>query len=162
MSREGCVECDENGPSCTRCKIHFFNCKYALDPSPATIALKSFLLQQPHSSLYPDGISPNRLEIDLFGLFRTETVHSICGMLNKSFWSIDVPRAAQTYPALWQASLALAAIYETEKTKTTGNKITSTNNRIPKSHRLNKIKQNRYYIFALSHFHQSLLYLRKL
>lgn len=161
LSRKSRIKCDETRPICTYCRVRFLNCQYALDPSPATMALKSILLQQPSSSSYPNGISPTGSEIDMFGIFRSETVHNICGTFNKSFWLEDVPKAAQTYPALWHASLALAAIHQNEKVKKTGNLISQTQSQSQSpSLEPDVVKRNYYYIFALTHFSQSITYLR--
>lgn len=81
-------------------------------------------------------------------MFRSGTVHTVCGMLNKNIWLRDVPRAAQTYPALWHVSIALAAIHQSEKLKLRTNTISSANT------------QRYYYIVALSHFTQSTTYLK--
>lgn len=115
------------------------------------LKLRATLSQQPRHSVYPEGTSPNSLEIDMFGIFRTETIDSISGMFNKRFWSVDVPRAAQIHPALWHASLAMAAIHQTEKIKENTKRITNTI----------AIKQHKYYVFALSHFNESLVSLKK-
>lgn len=142
------LKCDEKRPFCTRCKSRLVKCRYALDPNPVTIAIKSTLFQQPGTSISPEGISPSRSDIDIFGIFHTEIAQKVCGMLSKNLWLVDVPRAAQIYPALWHASIALAAIHQSEKIKIGNYTISNVN------------IQRYYYILALSHFNQSTTYVK--
>lgn len=61
------------------------------------------------------GVEPSAYELEMFTVFRTETVRAISGTFNRDLWAVDVPRAAQTYPVLWHASLALAALQQRSK-----------------------------------------------
>lgn len=51
----------------------------------------------------------------MFGAFRTISVQLASGAFNRDFWEVDVPRAAQTYPAMWHAAIAVAAIYQSAR-----------------------------------------------
>lgn len=54
--------------------------------------------------------------MQMFKLLCTETVNQIGGNFGRSFWSIDVLRATQAYPAIWHACLAVASMHESMKT----------------------------------------------
>ncbi|TQV95223.1 hypothetical protein IF1G_06210 [Cordyceps javanica] len=70
------------------------------------------LTRQPVQAVFPAGIETGGYELEMFAVFRNETVHKLGGAFNRDFWAVDVPRAAQAYPALWHASLALAAVQQ--------------------------------------------------
>ena len=48
----------------------------------------------------------------MFHLLCTEAALKVAGDFDRGFWSVDVPRATQTYPAIWHASASLAAVYK--------------------------------------------------
>lgn len=45
-------------------------------------------------------------------MFRHETVKHVAGVFDHSFWKVNVLQAARIYPAIWHASLAVAAMQE--------------------------------------------------
>lgn len=94
--------------------------------------------------------------MELFNVFCSSTVHITSGPFNQSFWRIDVPRAAVKYPAMWHASIALAAIHMSvtnEATKMKGAKINPAT--MPNPY----LARNYQYQLALEHFNKSIRYL---
>jgi hypothetical protein len=74
----------------------------------------------------------------MFHLLRTEASVNMAGAFDHGFWSIDLPRATQTYPAIWHASISLAAVYQWLQERNQGH----TNERL--------------YIFALEQYNKSI------
>lgn len=110
-----------------------------------------FLLQ-PSSTLCPRGVTPSSDDINMFGIFHTMSVKMASGPFNKTFWDIEVPRAAQTYPAMWHAGIALAAIYQSARQDTTWKlDLQTKRTSMP-------IPQNHQYRMALKHFNKSIRY----
>lgn len=110
------------------------------------------MLLQPTSTLCPPGVSPNSMEINMFGVFRTMSVKMASGPFNKTFWEIEVPRAAQTYPAMWHAAIALAAIYQSARQDNAWQLDIKT------KRSAKVIPQNYHYRLALKHFNKSIRY----
>lgn len=48
----------------------------------------------------------------MFFFFRTETASRVAGPFDRSFWTVDLLRATQVHPAIWHASIAVAAMYK--------------------------------------------------
>lgn len=48
----------------------------------------------------------------MFFFFRTETASRVAGPFDQSFWTVDLLRATQVHPAIWHASIAVAAMYK--------------------------------------------------
>ncbi|KAG6035671.1 hypothetical protein E4U41_005966 [Claviceps citrina] len=53
----------------------------------------------------------------MFHLLCTEATVKVSGGFDLSFWTIDIPRATQTYPAIWHASASLTAMYKLIKNR---------------------------------------------
>lgn len=51
----------------------------------------------------------------MFRWFRADIAPRISGGFHPDFWTIDVPRATQNYPAIWHGSLAIAAILKSRQ-----------------------------------------------
>ncbi|KAJ6784107.1 hypothetical protein PWT90_08585 [Aphanocladium album] len=114
--RQRRVKCDERKPECRRCLNLKIECHYSLVPAArpqisSVLPVSTRLLRQPVQALFPDGTETSGYELEMFTVFRNETIHTL-GSFNRDFWATDVPRAAQTYPALWHAILALAAVQQ--------------------------------------------------
>ncbi|KAL2106620.1 hypothetical protein VUR80DRAFT_6462 [Thermomyces stellatus] len=48
----------------------------------------------------------------MFFFFRTETAARVAGPFDQSFWTVDLLRATQLHPAIWHASIAVAAMHK--------------------------------------------------
>lgn len=121
--------------------------------SKATVHI---ILQQPSAFIAPAGIkSPSGYEIDVFGSFRSSIIKLVSGSFNNTFWQIEVPTAAQTYPSLWHAVIALSAIHHCAKTEKMRIQQSAIDG--PRA----QIKQNYHYKQALFHFNKSIRYLIK-
>lgn len=70
------------------------------------------LTQTPDYSHSPPGVRLGQFESRMFHMFRNETVKHVAGVFDHSFWKVNVLRAARIYPAIWHASLAVAAMQE--------------------------------------------------
>lgn len=90
--------------------------------------------------------------MDLFGLFCTSTVKSASQTFSQSFWQVDVPRAAATYPSLWHAGVALAAINQSVRQVSRSDP--------GKTQALGSSPNgNHYYVKALAHYNKSIQHL---
>lgn len=117
--------------------------------------IKSYisLLPQPSTTLCPIDVEPNGQEVDLFGAFHSSIVGMVGGNFNQSFWLVDIPRAAQMYPSIWHAAIALTAIHHYTKTDRGRIRYSAPGQPVP------HIARNHQYITALVHFNKSLRYL---
>lgn len=59
----------------------------------------------------PAGMQTSYQECMIFDMLRSQTVSQVAGAFDQNFWVVDVLRATQVYPAVWHASLALAATH---------------------------------------------------
>ncbi|EFZ03325.2 hypothetical protein MAA_00399 [Metarhizium robertsii ARSEF 23] len=66
--------------------------------------------KQPTYRTWPVDVSPNGKERQIYDFLRCEAVKQVAGYFDTSFWTVDVLRATQAYPAIWHASLAMAAM----------------------------------------------------
>lgn len=101
------INCDENRPAFNRCITSKQHCGGYTKPVPSAPKL----LRQPSSlsvGLYSNATPRDR---ELFFILRTVALQSVSGVFDRDFWAVDVVRAAQIYPAVWNAGLALAAMY---------------------------------------------------
>lgn len=71
------------------------------------------------------------------------------GPFNQTFWQVDVPTAAQAYPSVWHAGMALASILQATE---------SQNQHKGASLKITSTKQ---YVFALTHFNKSIQHLAR-
>ncbi|ATY59184.1 C6 zinc finger domain [Cordyceps militaris] len=103
------VKCDEGRPACTKCISTGRQCDgFETAPEPPAPVLPSQHVLHALTPLYGQATAPERA---MFDLFRTRTVTQVAGAFYQPFWHVDVLLAAQTQPALWHASLAMAAMY---------------------------------------------------
>lgn len=144
------MKCDEQYPTCRRCVVGRLECHY---PQPKRANIRPAALLQPATYMCPDGISPECYELDIFGTFRSSMVAIIGGSFNHLFWKIDVPTAAQIYPSLWHAAIALTAIYKSVKVD---NKPIR-----PAMGTILRLPRNHLYVLALEHFNKSIQHLAK-
>ncbi|SPO07201.1 uncharacterized protein DNG_09895 [Cephalotrichum gorgonifer] len=96
------VKCDETRPACTRCVSTGRRCD-------GYTSLPALVRQPDHSA------SPFRSSWDerrMFFFFRTETALQVAGPFDQSFWTVDLLKATQVHPAIWHASVAVAAMYK--------------------------------------------------
>ncbi|KAG5979139.1 hypothetical protein E4U55_005507 [Claviceps digitariae] len=62
--------------------------------------------------VFPVYIHSSSQEEQMFRLLCTEATAEVAGGFDRCFWTIDVPRATRTYPAIWHASASLTAMYK--------------------------------------------------
>lgn len=48
----------------------------------------------------------------MFHLLCTEATVKLAGAFDRGFWTVDIPRATRTYPAIWHASASMTAMYK--------------------------------------------------
>lgn len=72
----------------------------------------------------------------------------VSGPFNHEFWKIDVPTAAQVYPSLWHATVALTAMYKSIKMDKKPIRPPVGSKALP--------SRNQLYIVALTHFNKSI------
>lgn len=114
------VKCDEVKPQCTRCVRAGRNCAGYLTTAPVHENLEipplGFLqvTHEPTYPLSPPGILPGTQDRQMFNILRLQTIQQISSTFNQSFWFVDILQATQVYPAIWHASLALAAVHQRE------------------------------------------------
>lgn len=122
-----------------------------------------FAPQTPPAVAAPPGVTLGEFDADLFGTFCSDVVHDSSGVFNKHFWQVDVPRAAVTYPAVWHAGIALAAIHlsvrKSNGTSDGGRPGTGTGTSRGKPLYNSSSPHNRQYLLALAHFHKSIHHL---
>lgn len=102
------IKCDERWPYCKNCLATGRICdRYIVGESQLPAAA---LGHQPSQRLWPLDVSPSVEGREMFHFFRSEGVNQVVGYFDASFWTVDVLRAAQVYPAIWHAMLAMAAM----------------------------------------------------
>ncbi|KAG6008000.1 hypothetical protein E4U21_005234 [Claviceps maximensis] len=62
--------------------------------------------------VFPIYIHSSKQEEQMFHLLCTEATAEVAGGFDRCFWTIDIPRATRTYPAIWHASASLTAMYK--------------------------------------------------
>lgn len=70
------------------------------------------MTQQLSQRVAPPNVRLTPRDLLFFNLLRKQTVNQVAGGFDHDFWSVDVLRATHHYPAIWHASLALAAMHE--------------------------------------------------
>lgn len=73
---------------------------------------QAIVTKSPTYAHSPPGVQLGQFEGRMFHMFRNETVKHVAGVFDHSFWKVNVLRAARIYPAIWHASLAVAAMQE--------------------------------------------------
>ncbi|OAA66154.1 C6 zinc finger domain protein [Cordyceps fumosorosea ARSEF 2679] len=107
------VKCDEGRPACKKCISTGRKCdgfEISPEPEPAPCASSPIATPCLHALTPIYGRASPR-EREMFNLFRTKTVTQVSGAFYQPFWHVDVLLAAQTQPAIWHASLSMAAMY---------------------------------------------------
>lgn len=97
------MKCDEARPACKRCTTTGRKCD-GYNSLP-------LLVSQPDAAA-PALTRSTWDERRMFFFFRTETASSVAGPFDQSFWTVDLLRATQVHPAIWHASVAVAAMYK--------------------------------------------------
>ncbi|OAA79334.1 Zn(2)-C6 fungal-type DNA-binding domain protein [Akanthomyces lecanii RCEF 1005] len=118
-TRTGCatcrrrrIKCDEGVPSCTRCISTGRDCEgYRHDATSHGAACILAVYHEPVQSNAPAGVDASHAERSAFAMLHGECVRRMAGLFSESFWTIDVMRATQVYPAIWHAGLAMAAMH---------------------------------------------------
>lgn len=138
------VKCDETRPECLRCTGTNRKCDgYEEDSSPPTS-----LVISPSAKLCPLDRDPHHDEVSMFGIFRDDFLSRLTGGIFTKVWSHDILQAAQTYPAVWHAGLAMAAAQKRSKIQgNEGNALES---------------KTKYYSFSLLHYNASIKYLMEI
>ncbi|KAJ5126784.1 hypothetical protein N7448_007563 [Penicillium atrosanguineum] len=117
-SRAGCktckirrVKCDEIKPCCRRCSSTGRHCQYEgarypaapSTPSPTGLILSRNLSQSPNSG---------QRERRAFEYYFQHAAHYLSGGLGVNFWTLVVPQICRSEPAVWDAMIAISALYE--------------------------------------------------
>ena len=95
------MKCDEAKPACKRCTTTGRRCD----------GYTTLLLPQPDPCAAPTPCT-TWSERRMFFFFRTETASRVAGPFDQSFWTVDLLRATAVHPAIWHASIAVAAMYK--------------------------------------------------
>ncbi|KAK2593207.1 tRNA-His guanylyltransferase [Conoideocrella luteorostrata] len=111
------VKCDETKPSCKRCVSVGRACGGYSSQLTVAEKLCTPILQPSGLPALPFYAQSSRREEQMFHLLCTEAAVKVAGAFDQDFWSVDVPRATQTYPAIWHASVSLAAVYKRVQNK---------------------------------------------
>lgn len=85
---------------------------YASSPDGKPMGNSVMLVKSPDYAHCPPEVRLGQFENRMFHMFRNETVRHVAGVFDHSFWKVNVLRAARVYPAIWHASLAVAAMQE--------------------------------------------------
>lgn len=99
-NRAGHYKFDEGQPTCFQCSFHI-----------KQVASAPIISRQPDAllgKLYADATQHDR---EMFFIMRRMALKSFSGVFDRDFWTADIVRAAQVYPTVWYAGLALAAAY---------------------------------------------------
>ncbi|KAJ4145603.1 hypothetical protein LMH87_004449 [Akanthomyces muscarius] len=141
------VKCDEGRPECKKCISTGRKCDgFEIAPEPAQCA--SPAATQCLHALTPIYGRATSLEKEMFNLFRTRTVTQVAGAFYQPFWHVDVLLAAQTQPAIWHASLSMAAMYSWFK--------------IPSDDPQGQIIRQDHYKFALKQYNEAIAHMVEL
>lgn len=76
------------------------------------------IIVQPQTAFAPVNIKPNLSDMTMFDALRFQIVGLVAGSFDQTFWSVDVLQACQVQPAIWHASLSLAALYQSQQEQT--------------------------------------------
>lgn len=106
--RQRHVKCDEAYPFCARCTTLGRQCSGYSNLAAA----EAPQLGQTPDALFGLALDSSPGDRELFYIMRTSVVKNASGAFDRSFWAEDVVRAAQTCPAVWHASLAMAAVHK--------------------------------------------------
>ncbi|KAK3196092.1 hypothetical protein K4F52_000960 [Lecanicillium sp. MT-2017a] len=85
-------------------------------------------------------------------MLRYDTVDHVAGGFDDEFWGVDVLRAAKAYPAVWHASLALAAMHSRLVMMATAARSPAS----PSKAANDRYLEQRYYVFALGQYNSAI------
>ncbi|KAJ5194159.1 transcriptional regulator family: Fungal Specific TF [Penicillium cf. griseofulvum] len=114
-SRTGCttckirkVKCGEEKPSCLRCSNTGRKCEYEGRETPP------WILSTPSHTL---SLSQNatRRERRAFAYYFQHVSQRLAGGMNVDFWTGVVPQICRSEPTVWDAIIAISALYENPK-----------------------------------------------
>ncbi|KAI3127555.1 transcriptional regulator family: Fungal Specific TF [Penicillium roqueforti] len=113
-SRSGCktckirrVKCGEEKPNCLRCSSTGRKCEYeSRGVSPWAPSTPSLELSSPN---------PGRRERRAFEYYFQHVSQHLAGGMNIDFWTGVVPQICRSEPAVWDAMIAISALYENPK-----------------------------------------------
>ncbi|KAM3499972.1 hypothetical protein MY10362_006814 [Beauveria mimosiformis] len=138
------VKCDEGRPECKKCISTGRKCD-GFEIAPETVPCASPIATQCLHALTPIYGQATAHEREMFNLFRTRTVTQVAGAFYQPFWHVDVLLAAQTQPAIWHASLSMAAMYSWFK--------------IPADDTQGQIIRQDHYKFALRQYNEAITHM---
>ncbi|PMB68055.1 Transcriptional regulatory protein moc3 [Beauveria bassiana] len=138
------VKCDEGRPECKKCISTGRKCD-GFEIAPETVQCSSPIVTQCLHGLTPIYGRATAHEREMFNLFRTRTVTQVAGAFYQPFWHVDVLLAAQTQPAIWHASLSMAAMYSWFK--------------IPADDAQGQIIRQDHYKFALRQYNEAITHM---
>ncbi|KAJ3483174.1 hypothetical protein NLG97_g7366 [Lecanicillium saksenae] len=73
--------------------------------------------RRPRAPLGPVDVKTNLADMTTFDTLRFHVISLVAGGFDHAFWTVDVLRACQVQPAIWHASLALAALHQAQRHK---------------------------------------------
>lgn len=143
------MKCDESKPYCRNCTILGRICGGY--PYVGVSCSSLVLSRQPTRIVGPPEIGCRHQERRMFDYLGTLKVHHVAGSFDADFWRVDIMRATQVSPAIWHASLALAAASARRRilASSTGDKASPGG--LDRAHE--------YHSFALHHHNQSIRHL---
>ncbi|KAH8881814.1 hypothetical protein GQ53DRAFT_848014 [Thozetella sp. PMI_491] len=113
------VKCDQTKPACRRCQVTGRQCDGYLDGNANLSGRALAAAARNQSSVAPlsqvlTSVSARRRPGDsmLFDLFRIRTAPTSAKFMPSQFWTHELLRLAHSEPAIWHATLALAALHQ--------------------------------------------------
>ncbi|CEJ91508.1 hypothetical protein VHEMI07212 [[Torrubiella] hemipterigena] len=126
--RTGCMtcrrrrlKCDEAKPSCRRCIINRFECTYSYTESRNQHRLV-MLLPQPSAAVAPLQKQPESADLETFHVFKEYALSHCSDLFDEEFWRVFMLQAAQRYPAVWHAAMAIGSAHNQQLLQTSTNK----------------------------------------
>ncbi|CAG8890842.1 unnamed protein product [Penicillium egyptiacum] len=117
-SRSGCktckirrVKCDEEKPSCLRCSTTGRKCEYE-DRGLSPWAASPFAFTPGHAL---SSQNAGRRERRAFEYYFQHVSQHLAGGMHVEFWTGVVPQICRSEPAVWDAMIAISALYENPK-----------------------------------------------
>ncbi|KAJ5091354.1 hypothetical protein NUU61_006224 [Penicillium alfredii] len=115
-SRAGCrickirkVKCGEERPNCLRCTSTGRKCEYEGGKSPTALVPPSTLTPGQTLSSAPD---TGRRERRAFEYYFQHAAQYLAGGLGIDFWTNVVPQICRSEPPVWDAMIAISALFE--------------------------------------------------
>lgn len=105
------VKCDETRPCCQRCSSTGRKCEYKTSSTSSPLASSSLSLHS--TAISPPGVNSSALrERRAFEYYFHYGALSIAGSLDIGFWKGIVLQLSRSEPAIWDAVIAISALYE--------------------------------------------------